>query len=601
MTDREAKLAEADRCRKAGQLDQAERLCRELLALAPADAEVLRMLSAVLGQRGDLDQAERWLREAARLSPDSERIAQQLRHLNAVQQLRLGFIFEQQGRFDEATASLRRAIELAPGLAEAHQKLGLLFASRGQFAEAADSFEQVARLKPRSPEAFYNLGLAQQKQGLAAEAEANYRLALELKPDYPDVFNNLAIIASEDGRPEEAESLFARALAAAPDYAEAHANLAELLLKRNRPAEAERSCRRALATGRNRVSAEYELAVMLAAQNKLDEAADGYRKAIALAPDYVDAHVGLATVLLTSGDFAAGWPEYEWRLQHPDMPSARLPRPVWRGESLADRTILVRPEQGAGDAIQFIRYAPLVKQQGCRVLVGCKPNLRQLLSNCAGVDTAVVATDALPAFDFHVPLLSVPGLLGTTLETIPADVPYLHPQEASIAAWRDELSEECALKVGIAWQGNRSHRRDLFRSIPLSQFARVARVTGARLYSLQFGAGAEQLDELAGDWGIVDFADRLGDFDHTAALVHNLDLVISCDSAPAHLAGALGVPVWLALAYAADWRWLVNRSDSPWYPTMRIFRQSQPGDWEGVLARMAEELGRLVAARETTD
>jgi ADP-heptose:LPS heptosyltransferase len=187
-------------------------------------------------------------------------------------------------------------------------------------------------------------------------------------------------------------------------------------------------------------------------------------------------------------------------------------------------------------------------------------------------------------------------MLGTTLENIPARVPYLFPDEASITAWRDELGEQRALRIGIAWQGNPAQNRDQSRSIPLAHFAGIARTRGIRLYSLQFGAGREQLSDAA-DWPLVDFGDRLGDFQHTAALMRNLDLVISCDSAPAHLAGALGVPVWLALAFSADWRWLVDRSDSPWYPTMRLFRQTGPGDWQSAFRQIEQELARLVESK----
>jgi tetratricopeptide (TPR) repeat protein len=600
MTDRNKKLARAEDLQKAGRFGEAERLCREILALDPDDAEALRRLASVLGQRGDLEAAEEKLRRAALLRPDSVEIATQLHGLLAAKQFRLGLMLAKQKRVDEATVCMRRAVAEAPNFADAHRSLGILLAGQERFAEAAESFQHAARINPDNAEVFYNLALAQQKQQKLAEAEASYRRALELKPRYAEALNNLAVVMTEQNRPDEAEATYRQAIECAPDYADAHSNLADLLLKQNRPDEAERCSRRALELSTNPVAAGYDLGVILAAQNKLDEAANGYRKTIALAPDYVDAHVGLATMLLMGGKFSEGWPEYEWRLKHQDMPQSPLPGPVWQGESLAGRTMLLRAEQGAGDAIQFIRFARLVKQQGATVLVGCKENLRRLLATCVGVDSVFVTGDELPSYDVQVPLLSVPGLLGATLETIPAEVPYLSPDEASIAEWRGELGDARGLKIGIAWQGNPAQRRDEFRSIPLAQFGGIARARGVQVYSLQFGPGSEQLQAVAADWPVVELGQRLGDFYRTAAFIRNLDLVISCDSAPVHLAGALGVPVWLALAFAADWRWLVDRTDSPWYPTMRIFRQSRPGDWESAFRQIEQELARLVESKSAS-
>lgn len=598
MASSSKKLDQAAAMQRSGRLDEAERLCREILATTPGSTDALARLASILGQRGDLDAAEKTLRQAARLRPDSAEIAQHLRSLLAARQFQLGVVLAKQQRTEEASACMRRAIAHSPDFAEAHRGLGILLAGQERFAEAEQSFERAAGINPGNAEVLYNLALAQQKQKKFAEAEANYRRALALNPRYAEAHNNLAIVLTEQNRPVEAEAAYHKALEYAPDYGDAHANLADLLIKQNKPGEAERHCRRALELTANPVAAQYDLAVALGAQNKLDEAAQWYRQTIALAPEYVDAHVGLATMLLLGGKLAEGWPEYEWRLRHRDMPKSPLPQPVWRGEPLGGRTILVRGEQGAGDTIQFIRFAERLKLQGCTVLAGCTTNVKRLAATCPGVDAVVVTGEPIPRYDFHVPLLSVPGLLGTTLATIPAKVPYLFADETAIAQWREELGDEPGLKVGIAWQGNPVQNRDQFRSIPLVHFGGIARTAGVRLYSLQFGHGREQLSAAA-DWPIEDLADRLGDFHHTAALMRNLDLVISCDSAPAHLAGALGVPVWLALAFAADWRWLVDRADCPWYPTMRLFRQPRPGDWQGAFREIEQELARLVEARST--
>ncbi len=301
-----------------------------------------------------------------------------------------------------------------------------------------------------------------------------------------------------------------------------------------------------------------------------------------LDPNLADAHLNLAQGLLRSGNFAEGWAEYEWRWQRKGMAEAVLDQPRWTGSPLAGRAILLRSEQGFGDLLQFVRYADLLHRQGGTVIVESPPVLASLMRSCPGVDRVVVHGEPLGEFDVHVPLLSVPGILGTSPETIPAKVPYLWPMQESIERWHEELAAESRLKIGIAWQGNPANLMDAFRSIPLAQFAAIARMRGVQLYSLQSGAGREQLAEVIDDWPIVDFGDGLGDFQTPAAVMRNLDLVISCDSAPAHLAGALGVPVWLAITVVPDWRWMLNRQDSPWYPTMRLFRQTRLGDWGGV-------------------
>ena len=267
-----------------------------------------------------------------------------------------------------------------------------------------------------------------------------------------------------------------------------------------------------------------------------------------------------------------------------------LSQTPWDGSSLGGRTILLRTEQGFGDTLQFIRYAPLVGQRRGRVIVACQRPLARLLARWPGFAAVVAEGDPLPEFDIYAPLLSLPGLLGTTLATVPVDVPYLAADPGRVAHWRHELGSVAGFWIGIAWQGSPRHRRDRFRSIPLSQFAPLADIEGVRLLGLQKGFGRDQLAALEGRFPITDLGDHLGDFLETAAVLRSLDLVIADDTAVPHLAGALGVPVWVALPYSPDWRWLLEREDSPWYPTMRLFRQARSGDWEGVFRRIAGAL-----------
>ncbi len=367
--------------------------------------------------------------------------------------------------------------------------------------------------------------------------------------------NNLGIALKDQGRLDEAVACFRRALQLTPNFAEAYNNLG----------------------------------IALKDQGKLDEAVANYSRALQLKPDYADAHWNRALVWLLQGDWQRGWPEYQWRWHTHFVPS-RFPRPVWQGESLRGKTILLHAEQGLGDTIQFIRYASLVKQLGATVIVGCPKTLSRLLENCPGIDRLVVQDDDLPAFDVHAPIMSLPGIFKTTVANIPAPIPYFFVQTALLESWRERLSRLDGFKIGISWQGNPKFPGDRFRSIPLRHYAPLAQLPGVRLISIQKGAGTEQLAEFRARFAVTDFASEIGDFVDTAAVMKNLDLVITSDTAVAHLAGALGVPVWVALCSAPDWRWLLERSDCAWYPTMRLFRQKTLGDWPDVFARMAAAL-----------
>jgi hypothetical protein len=310
-----------------------------------------------------------------------------------------------------------------------------------------------------------------------------------------------------------------------------------------------------------------------------------------------------ALAWLLMGRSEQGWPGYEWRWRCKEFaPLPPLHPPRWDGSPLAGRTILIQTEQGVGDTLQFIRYVPLVQESGGRVILVCQPALVPLLRRSPRIERLVAHGESLPEYDVHVPLLSLPGLFGTTLDTVPAAVPYLDAEPALMEAWRHRLGSYAGFRVGIVWQGNPQFRFDRLRSIPLAQFSPLAQVPGVHLVSLQNGAGRDQLSALPGSFPVTDLGHQLDDatgaFLDTAAVMKNLDLVISSDTAAAHLAGALGVPVWVPLHDVPDWRWLLDREDSPWYLTMRLFRQSRPGQWEEVFERIAAALQRRLAAPE---
>jgi len=344
-----------------------------------------------------------------------------------------------------------------------------------------------------------------------------------------------------------------------PDYADAHSNLANALKEEGRTAEA----------------------------------LTYYQIALWHQPDAPSVRWNRALTWLQAGNFEHGWPEYEWRWQRKQTPARPFRQPRWDGSPLHGRTILLYSEQGLGDTIQFVRYASMVKERGGRVVVECPGMLLDLFRSCSGIDQLVAEAQPLPDFDVQAPLMSLPALFRTTLETVPAEVPYLHADPNCIEKWRQRLTYDGTLKVGICWQGNPHHQWDRHRSIPLCYFAPLAEVPDVKLFSLQKWHGVEQLRELTGRLPIIELSDA-ETFADTAAVMTLLDLIITADTSVAHLAGALGVPVWVALAKIADWRWLFDREDTPWYPTMRLFRQPTLGDWKTVFNCMAEELGEHV-------
>jgi hypothetical protein len=324
-----------------------------------------------------------------------------------------------------------------------------------------------------------------------------------------------------------------------------------------------------------------------------EAAARSYEEALRLKPDYADAHLNRALLWLLLGDFERGWPEYEWRWRCRGFPKPAFRQPAWDGSPLQGRTILLHAEQTLGDTLQFIRYAPLVRQRGGKGLLVVPPPLLSLLARCPGVDGLAAQGSPLPDFDIHAPLLSLPGLFRTTLATIPAEVPYLAADPQLVERWRREEDRLTgAFRVGLVWQGPSKHQWDRQRSLPLERFEPLARLPGVRLFRLQPGPGAEQLRSIGERFPVIDLGSRLdpASFEDMAAVMASLDLIISVDSDLAHLAGALGRPVWLLLPFAPDWRWLLGREDSPWYPTMRLFRQKEPGNWDGVVDAVVGDL-----------
>jgi Flp pilus assembly protein TadD len=460
----------------------------------------------------------------------------------------------------------------------------------GDYPSAERACRKVLEWDPGVGDAWFVLGVATQLRGKLAESVAYYRNAVRFVPGNAEAWNNMGASLSTLRRPEEAEPCLRRALELEPGYAQAHNNLGNVLGAQGRLNEAVASYHRALQFKPDYAEVFDHLGLVLQAQGNLAEAVGWFDKAVGHAPESGVIRMNRALACLQRGDFARGWEEYEWRFRCREHPILAQDRPLWDGSLLDGRTVLLWAEQGLGDSIQFIRYASAVTSRGGRVIVTCPHSLTRLLATCPGVDQVIAQGATMPEFDCHAPLMSLPRIFDTRLETIPAPRSYLSADPAEEASWAEVLGPLDGLKVGIAWQGNPDHKKDRQRSFRLERFEPLAWMEDIHVISLQKGIGSEQLEALSGRFPIVDLGPRLTDFAATAALVRNLDLLITPDTALAHLAGALGVPVWVALPFASDWRWLLERDDSPWYQSMRLYRQPGWGNWDDVFERIGRDL-----------
>ena len=502
------------------------------------------------------------------------------------------------GRLQAAEAAYREVLGREPENPDALHLLGVLAAQSGQPDRAAELIRRAIGARPAVAEFHANLALSLRKAGRLDEALPAYRRAAELDPERPEAWFNLAKACLDAGAPEHAVPALGRAIALRPAYHEAVNDLGVAHTRLGDLSAAHDAYRRVLELAPDHVMARSNLAATLYNLGRLDESAAMARHAIELDAGCAEAHLTLGASLLISGRFTEGWPEYEWRWHCYGLAgdASPYPQPRWDGSDPAGRTILLRSEQGLGDTIQFVRYAALLASRGARVVIGCRPVLKTLLQTVRDIDAVVADDEPLPPFDLQMPLLSVPGLVGTTLATIPADVPYVFPNPAARERWRARLAlARRALTVGLVWAGQPQNRTDRWRSIALSALAPLAAVPGVSFWSLQGGDAARQVE--TAPFAVVDAGAAERDFADVAALMASLDLVVSVDTAGAHLAGALGRPVWTLLPAAPDWRWLTAREDTPWYPTMRLFRQQAPGDWAGVIARVARALAELAASR----
>jgi tetratricopeptide (TPR) repeat protein len=613
-------LAQGNQLHRAGDLARAAEVYRSVLQTDPTNVDAWCLLAAAVMASGQVEESMAHLNQALQLNPrhaaahDNLGIAQfKLGRVDeavacfrsalhwdpssADTYLNLGIALTKQGESSEAEVIYRAAILRWPNSAIAHFQLGNLLKEKGCFDDALAAYQRAHELNPNDPKTLNNLGVVLLAQERLEHATIAFQQAICLQPDFAGAYSNLSNTYREQGKIADAIGVCREALKLAPESPEAYNSLGTALLEAGEPVEALKHIEHALQLKPDHTIAYINQTSVLLELGRPDEALHSAERAVEIQPDFPEAHTNRAMVALKLGRFEEGWREYEWRWKSKGVKKRDVPGPHWDGSALTDRTILLQAEQGLGDTLQFIRYASIVKSMGGTVIVECQESLRKILSRSAGIDRFISQNEQMPGCDVHAPLLSLPMILGTTLQTVPAQVPYIFPDPILVQSWRNRLAGIAGFKVGIVWQGSKQHKKDRQRSIPLARFAPLSRVSGVQLISLQKGPGTEQIHTVASEVPLIDFGAELdetaGPFMDTAAIMGSLDLVICADTATAHLAGALGVPTWLALPIAADFRWLLDRNDSPWYPTIRLFRQKQSGDWQSVFQVMASELQRI--------
>lgn len=545
-----------------GQFYEADVIFQKILGEVNDSYEVFNNYGNTLTALGQFENAAQAYRQALDIKPDFGEAYNNLAN-----------VLHLSSKFDEAQIAIHQALILIPDSAEAYNNFGNILMDFEQFEEAEQAYRKAVLLSPEYSEAYNNRGNALKALERWAVAEKSYRQAITINPDYPEAYKNLGVLLAQTGHVEAAEKSFRQAIALKPDFAGAYNNLGLILIQ---------VCR-------------------------YDEAEKAYLQAITLMPDDAIKKFNLSLLYLLLGHLEKGFELYEQRFDGGSGKAVKILKDQfkalqcnkrWEGDSIVAKSLLVIAEQGAGDNLMMMRYLPLLKQQNLgKLIISCDPNLRRLFESMPEIDEVITLDESLPVnrIDIYCAMMSFPHLFKTKLETIPNKVPYLSVSEIMKKKWKNILRGCNGLKVGVVWAGNRQYLNDHSRSILLSEFSPLIEVKGVHLISLQKGEDAGQLKNTG--WDISDWMEMCEDYLDTAALISEIDLVISVDTSVAHLAGALGKPVWLLNRFESEWRWLLARSDSPWYPTMRIYRQREGGDWGTIMAQIAGDLAEYVSIR----
>lgn len=550
-------LATATAALRTGHLTEAETICRQLLAEAPQHPDAWHFL---------------------------------------------GLALFRQGHKEAAVAALSVAIALLPDMPSFYSNLGIMLRDLHRYNEAAQCFCQAARLQPWHLPHWEAAGALLLHLARPAEAIPAVQRVLSGQPERAELWLRLGVAQLQANDPLAARTALLQALVLDPALAMAHTHLADVFARLRLGEDAFDHNRWAVALDPTLVAAHNNLGLALMAHNRLHAACIHYAEALRLRPDYPEAHIGLGTAQLMQGKWAEGWKHYAWRWKIAGWPTQprQFAQPAWNGTDLTGRVILLYAEQGLSDTIQFARYAPLVKRRGAgKVIVEAPASAVPLLQTLDGVEAVVARGAALPSFDTHAAFLDLPRLFASTLDTLPASIPYLLTDPARRLAWRKRLDDgRPGKKIGLVWAGNPGHSQDHRRSIPFALVQPLLTIPGIAWYGLQTDIRANDPAVHHVTHLMPDLSDGLGDLADTAALLAELDQVVSVDTAVAHVAGATNRPAWVMLPYNPDWRWMLDRDDSPWYPSLRLFRQSRPDRWEGVIGQIALALNRLIASED---
>jgi tetratricopeptide (TPR) repeat protein len=565
--------------RALGRTEEAILHYAHVLALCPQDADAQNNMGGALQAVGELAEAKVCYEKA---------IAINGKHSQAC--FNLGCLYQELGQLDRAMALYRQTLSIHPVHAEAQNNLGNVLQALDRPDEAIACYQRALSVQPSYAEAYLNLGHVLSAQDKPEEALVCYVKALTLKPDSLEAAIHCSDAMRLAGKWQEAVQMYEQVIEVAPENAEVHRNFGDALRKLGRLTEAAEHCRKAILLAPDDADAYVNLGNALCEAGNMREAIRCYERAVRLRPEHAISNMNLAVARLKIGDFASGWNGYEWRKQLKAAKGYKTDclQPQWKGEPIEGQRILLYSEQGLGDCLQFLRYVPMVQAAGGRVILEVPQRMQRLAAEFVGIEELVVSGNSLPAFDWQCPLMSLPRAFGTDSDSIPAAMPYLRvPADAALKAQAYSWPAE-GVRIGLSWAGNPKNPGDRFRSTTLASLSRLFELKGLRFYSLQLGEPLKQL--LLSEAPVVDLAPLTADMADTAAFIAHLDLVITVDTSIAHLAGALGKPVWILLPANADWRWLIGREDTPWYPTARLFRQAELDDWGPVIDQIAHSL-----------
>lgn len=554
------------------------------IEINPHYREAYTNLCSALLQVGRLDEAIIYCQRALDIWPDHVAI-----------QCVLGGIYFKLNRYEEALDCYQKALVINPQDAQCLSGCGDALSKIGRLEDAVLSYEKGLLIFPNNVEILNGLGLVFVALQRFDEAIKCFERVLVIVPHHARPYNNIGCALSKKESYEKAAEYFEKAIAIDPNDALAYQNYGSALFPQRRYKETIVACEKSLALDPNGIGSYVNLGRALETFNQMKRAVDCYEKALALQPDQEDANFNISLAKLALGDYKVGFEQYEWRWRN-ESTKLKLPpssQPMLQTlREASGSVVLIWSEQGLGDALQFVRYVPMLAKAGATVFLLVKPALAEFFMDMPGVEAVFVPDQPLPQRDYHCPMMSLPRVFGTTIKTIPAEIPYLYADTSKVLAWQARLGKKNGVRIGLAWSGSAEHRHDFKRSIPLAAFERLCKLPGCQLVSLQQEVRITDQASLA-EFGVRHFGNELTDFTDTAALVSCMDMVVSVDTSIAHLAGGLGMPLKVLLPFVAEWRWLMDRSDSPWYPTAVLYRQPENGDWGSVIQQLTLDIQNL--------